>query len=92
MSSLNTQVGGTHYKDCEIQPVEFIEANKLQFLEGCVVKRVSRHDKPSGKGLEDINKAIHELELLKELRYCPKVEITEDLQYLRLRERLGLDE
>lgn len=69
MSALNTQIGGSHYKDCAIQPIQYIEANKLQFLEGCVVKRVTRHDKPTGKGLQDIDKAIHELELIREVRY-----------------------
>lgn len=68
-SPLEVQVGGDHYKDCKIQPVQFIEANGLQFLEGCVVKRVTRHDKPTGKGRQDIEKAIHELQLLLELRY-----------------------
>lgn len=68
-SSLDVQVGGTHYKDNPIQPIEFIEANQLGFLEGCVVKRVTRHNKSTGKGVQDIDKAIHELQLLKELRY-----------------------
>lgn len=69
MSALNEQVGGDHYRSCVIQPVQFIEANELRFLEGCVVKRVTRHDKPTGKGRQDIEKAIHELQLLLELRY-----------------------
>lgn len=69
MSALDTQVGGEHYRAGAIQPVQFIESNKLAFLEGCVVKRVTRHDKPSGKGRQDIEKAIHELQLLLELRY-----------------------
>lgn len=69
MSALNEQVGGDHYRSCAIQPVQFIEANELRFLEGCVVKRVTRHDKPTGKGRQDIEKAIHELHLLLELRY-----------------------
>ena len=68
-SALNKQVGGSHYKECKIQPCEYIEANKLSFLEGCVVKRVTRHDKPTGKGRQDIEKAIHELQLLLEFRY-----------------------
>lgn len=68
-SALNAQVGGSHYKDCTIQPIQFIEANRMEFLEGCVVKRVTRHDKPTGKGRQDIEKAIHELQLLLELRY-----------------------
>lgn len=69
MSALDVQVGGEHYKACAIQPVQFIEANRLGFLEGCVVKRLARHDKPTGKGRQDIEKAIHELQLLLELRY-----------------------
>jgi hypothetical protein len=69
MSALNTQIGGTHYRAGGIQPVQYIEANDLRFLEGCVVKRVTRHDKPTGKGRQDIEKAIHELQLLLELRY-----------------------
>lgn len=79
MSALDIQVGGEHYKTAKIQPVQYIEANGLLFLEGCVVKRVTRHDKPTGKGRQDIEKAIHELQLLLELRYGP----TEDEQLLR---------
>ena len=69
ISALTTQVGGSHYREGQIQPVEYIEANKLGFLEGCVVKRVTRHARPTGKGRQDIEKAIHELQLLLELRY-----------------------
>lgn len=68
-TALSIQVGGSHYKDCAIQPVEFIEANKLGFLEGCAIKRLARHDKPTGKGRQDIEKVIHEMQLLLELRY-----------------------
>lgn len=67
--ALNDQIGGDHYRLGTIQPVQFIEANSLRFLEGCVVKRVTRHDRPGGKGRQDIEKAIHELRLLLELRY-----------------------
>lgn len=69
MSALDIQIGGGHYRQGGIQPVQYIEANKLAFLEGCVVKRVTRHDKTTGKGRQDIEKAIHELQLLLELRY-----------------------
>ena len=56
-----------------IQPAEFSTVNGLGFLEGCVVKRVSRHR--SKGGAEDIRKAIHELELILEYEYgeTPKV-------------------
>jgi hypothetical protein len=66
--ALDEQEGGSHYKDLAIQPVEFITANNLTFLEGCVIKRVCRHR--SKNGAEDIRKAIHELNLILELEYC----------------------
>jgi len=68
-SALDRQVGGDHYKEWPIQPVQYAEANKLPFLEACVIKRATRHGHPTGKGAEDIRKAIHELELILELRY-----------------------
>ena len=68
--ALAHQEGGNHYKGLAIQPVEFITANKLSFLEGCVIKRVCRHR--SKNGAEDIRKAIHELELILQLEYLGK--------------------
>jgi hypothetical protein len=59
------QVSGNHYKDFNIQPVEFINANGIGYLEGNVIKYVCRWRKKNG--LEDLDKAIHYLELLKEL-------------------------
>lgn len=67
--ALRMQIGGDHYKTCAIQPVEFIEANGLGFLEGCAIKRLVRHNRTGGKGRQDIEKAIHELQLILELRY-----------------------
>ena len=66
-TALDTQIGGTHYKNCAIQPVEFITKNKLGFLEGCVIKRICRYDDKNG--LEDLKKAKHEIDLLIELKY-----------------------
>ncbi|WP_343698865.1 DUF3310 domain-containing protein [Caulobacter sp.] len=64
-TALTTQVGGGHYKDCAIQPVEFIHANGLNFIEGCVVKYVSRWRKKGG--IQDLKKARHFLDMLIEL-------------------------
>lgn len=69
MTALDRQIGGGHYRASSIQPVQYIEANSLGFLEGCVVKRITRHNRDGGKGRQDIEKAIHELQLLLELRY-----------------------
>ena len=66
-SALDVQVGGGHYKDMKIQPVEFCHANKMGGIESAVVKYVSRHRFKNG--IEDINKAIHLLEILKQLEY-----------------------
>ncbi len=61
---LNVQIGGNHYKEMKIQPIEFINANNIGFSEGCVIKRMTRWNKQSGKGVEDLKKAMHEIELL----------------------------
>lgn len=64
---LSEQIGGGHYKSFKIQPAEFITANGLGFLEGCVIKRMCRHG--SKNKAEDIRKAIHELQLILKLQY-----------------------
>jgi len=61
------QVGGDHYKDCVIQPVDYILKNNLDFLEGNVVKYITRHK--TKNGIEDIRKVIHYAELILELKY-----------------------
>lgn len=61
-----TEIGGSHYQ-MSIQPVEFITRNKIPFIEGNVIKYVCRHRQKNG--VEDIDKAIHYLQLLKELEY-----------------------
>ena len=67
-NALDTQVGGGHYKDKKIQPVEYIHANGLGFLEGCIVKRITRwRDKPADSRFQDLHKIKHEVDLLIEL-------------------------
>lgn len=67
MNPFETQVGGDHYRSMKIQPAEFIHANGIPFLEGCVIKYVCRHRQKNGA--QDIRKAIHFLELLIKLEY-----------------------
>jgi len=66
-SALEVQVGGDYYKNFVIQPVAFITRNNLSFLQGCVVKRISRYNRPGGQGLQDLRKIQHEVDLLIEL-------------------------
>jgi hypothetical protein len=63
--ALDVQVAGNHYKGKKIQPVEYIHANNLNFLEGCIVKRITRwRDKD---GFQDLEKIKHEVDLLIEM-------------------------
>lgn len=64
-SAFDLQVGGSHYKDLAIQPTEYIVKNKLNFIEGNVIKYVTRY-KLKG-GLEDLKKARHYIDILIEL-------------------------
>jgi hypothetical protein len=63
-SPLDTQIGGDHYKHFAIQPIEFTTRNRLGFIEGCVVKRICRYNRPGGKGLQDLLKIKHEIDCL----------------------------
>ena len=51
---LQIQVAGQHYKDCAIQPIEYIQANNLGFEEGCILKYLTRHQAKCGR--QDIEK------------------------------------
>lgn len=65
MNALDTQVAGNHYMKCSIQPIEYIHANNLPFIEGNVVKYITRwRDKG---GIDDLKKVMHYVELLIEL-------------------------
>ena len=66
--ALEQQVGGQHYKGCKIQPVEYIHANGLDYLEGNVIKYITRH-RTKGEGKKDIEKAIHYAQLILEMDY-----------------------
>ena len=67
MSSKDIQVGGNHYKDLPIQPIDFITKNGLDFMTGNAVKYLARH-KAKG-GAADIKKAIHYCQMILELEY-----------------------
>jgi hypothetical protein len=66
-SALNNEVGGKHYKEFSIQPIEFIRGNDLGFSVGYIIKYVCRYKYKNGK--EDLLKAKHYIELLIELEY-----------------------
>lgn len=55
-----TQIGGTHYSDRSIQPIEYINANHLGYHEGNIIKYITRY--PYKNGIEDLKKALWYLE------------------------------
>ena len=61
----DVQVAGTHYKSKAIQPWDYIVGNNLGYLEGNIVKYVSRW-KDKG-GVDDLRKARHYLDKLIEV-------------------------
>lgn len=65
MTALENQVGGSHYKDLKIQPVEYIHANGLPFIEGSIVKYATRWQEKGG--VDDLRKIIHFAQILIEL-------------------------
>lgn len=65
MNPLEMQVDGSHYKDMPIQPVQYIHANSMGYLEGNVVKYISRWRKKGG--MADLEKARHYIDLLIQL-------------------------
>ena len=65
VSPLTIQVGGDHYKHFAIQPAEYCHANSIPFIEGNVIKYVSRWRNKGG--VADLNKAAHMIALLIEL-------------------------
>lgn len=67
MTASKTQVGGGHYAKYAIQPAEFLIRNRIEGYEAQAILYILRHrDK---NGLQDIDKAIHCLELIKEFAY-----------------------
>jgi len=67
MIAKDEQIGGKHYSRLSIQPVDFIHRNNIGFIEGSIIKYVVRHKEKNGE--QDLQKAIHFLELLIEMEY-----------------------
>ena len=61
------QVGGNHYRNKAIEPIEYIMKNNLGYCEGNVIKYVTRHAEKGGA--EDIRKAIQYLHFILERQY-----------------------
>jgi hypothetical protein len=63
--ALDMQIGGDHYKKHKIQPIEYIHANNLPFIEGNIVKYITRWREKNG--VKDLEKVKHYVDLLIQL-------------------------
>ena len=57
MEALEVQVGGDHYKNTPYQPVKFSVDLHLNFIQGNIVKYVTRYKQKNGK--QDLEKVVH---------------------------------
>jgi len=64
---LEKQVGGNHYTGMQIQPMQYSMANGFNPCQHTAIKYISRYKQKNGK--QDLEKAIHAIELLIALEY-----------------------
>ena len=64
--AIDKQSGGNHYKTLKYQPIEIILGNKLNWIDGNILKYCLR-DKQGESIEQKYNKKIHYAELGKEL-------------------------
>lgn len=65
--ALSEQIGGQHYKNFVIQPIEFIQKNNLSFGQGNIIKYICRYKNKNGA--EDLKKIKHYIDLLLQFEY-----------------------
>lgn len=61
-NALNVQIGGNHYKNLPIQPIEFSMKNNLDACQASVVKYICRYKEKNG--VQDLEKAKHYIDLM----------------------------
>lgn len=71
MKATDVQIGGGYYKNMTMQPIELITALRCSFIQGCIIKYISRYR--AKNGAQDIKKCIHCAQLaiqLEDKRKC----------------------
>lgn len=66
-SAFDEQIGGDHYKRLRTQPVCFIMNNRLNFIQGSIVKYAVRKKGGRQGRMEDYRKIIHYAEMALEM-------------------------
>lgn len=68
--AIDMQVGGNHYKNMPMQPVELFAKTRCTAFQANIWKYITRYKAKNGK--QDIEKCIHYAQLAKELKCCGK--------------------
>jgi hypothetical protein len=91
MSANDKQIAGTHYSNKAIQPWDFITSNNIGYLEGNVIKYISRWKEKGG--VNDLLKAQHYLEKLLELQGIKKdtQSLVDEVSMLRTHINQGIE-
>ena len=76
MKGLEDQVGGNHYKELAIQPIEYCYRNKLNNLQSSIIRYATRY--PNKNKAEDLKKIIHCAQIALELEYGINSEVIYD--------------
>jgi translation initiation factor 2B subunit (eIF-2B alpha/beta/delta family) len=69
----NSKISPQHYSKYKIEPIDFIQANKLDFAQGNVIKYVLRYKDKNG--IEDLQKAKQNIDFL--IKYLEKANAKE---------------
>ena len=72
--ALSKQVGGSHYKQYKIQPYEFFIKNQIPHHKAAIIRRILIYDHPTGKGMEDVQKIKHEVDLIIQLENWEEID------------------
>ena len=81
MESLDVQVGGNHYKGLSYQPVKLTADLNLNFIQGNIVKYVSRYKFKNGK--QDLEKVLHYAQLGQDLQQLNFIPLDSTMQTVR---------
>lgn len=65
--ALDKQIGGNHYKQYKIEPIDFFHHNNIPVIEAGIIKYVLRHKNKNKT--EDLLKARHLIDYLLEVEY-----------------------
>lgn len=85
------QIGGTHYINCAMQPLELITTVRCSFIQGSIIKYATRYrNKNKGK---DLLKVIHYAQLAmyyNDRRFCKKEVLSQAVNRYVTKNKLSL--